>query len=71
MHSNQHRMALFLSRNNHLKFQFNIDGIPLCKSGQQPFWSILARVINFGNRPAITIFQGNSKPDVNLFASVC
>lgn len=60
-----------LHPNNHIELQFNCDGVPLVKSGNQTFWPILCKVHSIPDvyEPfALAIYFGESKPeDVNLY----
>lgn len=48
-----------------LDLQINIDGLPIFKSTQHQFWSILGRFINTDQKEPfiIGIFSGTSKPN--------
>lgn len=51
-----------------VKIAVNIDGLPLSKSFQQQFWSILGSVFPYDNVFIIEIYHGNEKPvDANKF----
>jgi len=51
-----------------LKIAVNIDGLPLTKSSQQQFWSILGSIIPYGNVFMIRLYHGYEKPeDTNDF----
>ncbi|EZA62078.1 hypothetical protein X777_06194, partial [Ooceraea biroi] len=53
---------------NCVKLAVHIDGLPLSKSSQQPFWPILGSVLPHGEVFIIGIYHGNEKPaDANDF----
>jgi len=48
---------------NHLKLQFNIDGLPLFKSSSTEFWPILCLVRDSGTQPFVVgLYSGKKKP---------
>ena len=52
-----------LSHLSHINLIVNVDGVPLFKSSQQQFWSILVFVENLVDVFIVAIFYGNSKPN--------
>lgn len=45
-----------------IRIGVNIDGLPLSRSSQQQFWSILGSIIPYDNVFIIGIYHGNEKP---------
>ncbi|ELT93910.1 hypothetical protein CAPTEDRAFT_26208, partial [Capitella teleta] len=47
-----------------LKLQFNIDGLPLFKSGDGTFWPILGKILNIDScKPfVVALYYGSEKP---------
>ncbi len=61
---------LYQHQDDHVKLQFNIDGLPLYKSSSMQFWPILCSILGFRNVFPVGIYLGNEKPsDVNLYLS--
>jgi hypothetical protein len=56
---------------NDLLLNFNVDGIPLCKSSNSQFWPILVSISNPRSAPAaVAIFRGPKKPSLDEFVSI-
>ena len=69
----QRTVNINLHKNNTLRLQFNIDGLPLFHSSSIQFWPILGKVYteqNVYNPFVIAVYCGNSKPsNVTSFLS--